>query len=189
MDDIVKQAMAKWPHVPHCHGWLGLGARGEWFMRDARTQQAGSFAGADSCPASRGAVLRHEALVAFIGRNYLADAQGCWYFQNGPQRVFVELEATPWILRLSAGSTDTGPTVTTHTGLAVQARQALCDEQGRAYLVTDLGLGLVHSLDTLQMADALEQGLWPLEEVEAATLPARYGYVVSPQHLTEALPS
>ena len=23
MDDIVKKAMAKWPDVPHCYGWLG----------------------------------------------------------------------------------------------------------------------------------------------------------------------
>jgi hypothetical protein len=30
MDDIVKQAMAKWPNVPACHGWLGLDARGHW---------------------------------------------------------------------------------------------------------------------------------------------------------------
>ena len=27
MDDIVKQAMAKWPNVPHCYGWLALAAR------------------------------------------------------------------------------------------------------------------------------------------------------------------
>ena len=24
MDDIVRQAIAKWPNVPHCYGWLGL---------------------------------------------------------------------------------------------------------------------------------------------------------------------
>lgn len=34
MDDIVKQALAKWPNVPDCYGWLGLDARGRWFMRD-----------------------------------------------------------------------------------------------------------------------------------------------------------
>ncbi|MEO6353290.1 MAG: DUF2946 family protein, partial [Burkholderiaceae bacterium] len=22
MDEIVKQAIAKWPDVPHCYGWL-----------------------------------------------------------------------------------------------------------------------------------------------------------------------
>ena len=43
MDEIVKQAMAKWPNVPHCYGWLGLDARGNWYMRDDRVQAEGSF--------------------------------------------------------------------------------------------------------------------------------------------------
>ena len=42
MDDIVKQAMAKWPTVPDCYGWLGLDARGNWYMRDDRAQACGS---------------------------------------------------------------------------------------------------------------------------------------------------
>ena len=29
MDDLVRAAMAKWPHVPDCRGWLALDARGE----------------------------------------------------------------------------------------------------------------------------------------------------------------
>ncbi len=41
MDDIVRQAMAKWPNVPHCYGWLGLDERGNWYMRDDRVQAAG----------------------------------------------------------------------------------------------------------------------------------------------------
>ena len=42
MDDIVKQAMAKWPNVPHCYGWLALDARGSI----AGIDTAGSFDGA-----------------------------------------------------------------------------------------------------------------------------------------------
>ena len=45
MDDIVKQALAKWPAVPHCYGWLGIDARGHWYMRDDRVQALGAFAG------------------------------------------------------------------------------------------------------------------------------------------------
>ena len=41
MDDIVKQAMAKWPNVPACSGWLGLDARGQWYLRDAAAQALG----------------------------------------------------------------------------------------------------------------------------------------------------
>ena len=43
MDDIVKQAMAKWPNVPDCYGWLGLDARGNWYMRDDPAQASGHF--------------------------------------------------------------------------------------------------------------------------------------------------
>ena len=91
MDDIVKQALAKWPNVPDCYGWLGLDARGRWFMRDDAAQAAGDF------PQSRGSWLRHEKLIDFIGRNYESDDEGQWFFQNGPQRVYIELECTPWV--------------------------------------------------------------------------------------------
>ena len=40
MDDIVKQALAKWPNVPDCYGWLGLDARGHWYLRDDAVQAA-----------------------------------------------------------------------------------------------------------------------------------------------------
>jgi hypothetical protein len=46
-----------------------------------------------------GDIIRHESLLAFIYRNYDCDTRGAWYFQNGPQRVYVELEATPFIAR------------------------------------------------------------------------------------------
>ena len=41
MDDIVKQALAKWPNVPHCTGWLMLDRRGNWRMRDDAAQASG----------------------------------------------------------------------------------------------------------------------------------------------------
>ena len=43
MDDIVKQAMAKWPNVPDCFGWLGLDNRGQWCLRDDAAQAAGAI--------------------------------------------------------------------------------------------------------------------------------------------------
>lgn len=103
MDDIVIQAMAKWPNVPHCYGWLGLDARGHWRMRDEAAQRA-------NAPGDR---LAHSALIGFINRNYLADEAGNWYFQNGPQRVYVNLEATPFIAR-----TEPDGSVQLHTGQA-----------------------------------------------------------------------
>ncbi|WP_431479477.1 DUF2946 family protein [Massilia eburnea] len=89
MDEIVKQAMAKWPNVPHCYGWLALDARGNWRMRDERAQHFNQA----------GDKLTNPALVGFITRNYQSDEQGRWYFQNGPQRVYLNLETTPFIAR------------------------------------------------------------------------------------------
>ncbi|OEZ47938.1 hypothetical protein JAB1_43580 [Janthinobacterium sp. MP5059B] len=89
MDELVKQALAKWPNVPHCYGWLGLDARGHWRMRDQHAQQ-------QQLPGDK---IAHVALLGFINRNYDHDERGCWFFQNGPQRVYLNLEATPYIAR------------------------------------------------------------------------------------------
>lgn len=101
MDELVKQAMAKWPNVPHCYGWLALDARGHWRMRDQRAQDL-------NLPGDK---IAHVALLAFINRNYLHDERGCWFFQNGPQRVYLNLEATPFIAR-----TDGAQGFVLHTG-------------------------------------------------------------------------
>lgn len=175
MDDIVKAALAKWPHVPACFGWLGLDARGQWFMRDDRTQAAGPFAGPGSSAASRGALLRHDKLIDFIGRNYEADETGRWFFQNGPQRVYVELEATPLVWRIGSDFS-----AVSHTGQAARIQRCVMDEHGRLYLDTDRGLGLVHTQDMVLAADAIEQGLWVPLEVPTRELPQRFGYVRSP---------
>ena len=182
MDDMVLQALAKWPNVPHCYSWLGLDARGQWYMRDDRAQAAGPFAGGTGgTPASRGSLLRHDKLLEFIQRNYEADALGQWFFQNGPQRVYVELEATPLVWRVNADFS-----IAAHTGRRAQARCCLLDDEGRLYLDADLGLGLVHTLDMGLAADAVEQGLWLPEPVAASELPARFGYVRSPAACQES---
>ncbi|MCB2015993.1 MAG: DUF2946 family protein [Hydrogenophaga sp.] len=179
MDEIVKAAMAKWPNVPNCHGWLGLDARGDWYMRDDRCQRSGPFAAepGEASASSKGSRLLHDKLIAFIGRNYLADEQGQWFFQNGPQRVYVELEATPWIWRLQPDGT-----VHTHTGVdAGEVSGSFLDAEGRLYLATPLGLGLVHTSDMALAADRVEQGRWVPAAVDATTLPETWGFVRSPQ--------
>lgn len=174
MDDIVRQAMAKWPNVPDCFGWLGLDSRGQWWMRDDRAQALGAFQ--SGLPGAKGSVLRHDKLIEFIQRNFEADALGCWYFQNGPQRVYIELEATPHIWRIADDFA-----VCSHTGTGAHVHKSLVDEKGKVYLSTNLGLGLVHSLDVPKAAEALSLARWALEEVIEADLPVLYGYVMSPQ--------
>lgn len=174
MDDLVIKAMLKWPEVPDCYGWLGLDNRGQWYMRDDRVQAAGSFQSGNT--QAKGSLLRHEKLISFIQRNYESDAEGRWFFQNGPQRVYVELESTPWIWRL-----DESLKTTSQTGHATEVIACMVDEMGMVYLHTALGLGLVHSLDVAQVANAIEQGIWTVENCESSLLSKIYGFVISPQ--------
>lgn len=173
MDDIVKQAMAKWPNVPDCFGWLGLDARGNWYMRDDRVQALGPFAGGP--PSAKGSRLLHDKLIAFIERNYGADEQGRWYFQNGPQRVYVELEVAPWVWRVQSDFS-----VQSHTGHSTTCLACLMDEHGWLYLETPLGLGLVHTLDVGLAAQALDDGVWEVLPVLRCDLAPRYHFMLSP---------
>jgi len=186
MDPIVEAALRKWPNVPHCHGWLALDARGDWYMRDERVQASGPF------PQVKGSVIRHEKLREFIHRNYLRDEQGGAYFQNGPQRVYVDLELTPYVWRLQASPSGAGHVqVLAHTGeLARQVDSVWLDEQGRLYLVCTLpsvgpALGLVHTLDMLLAAEAVEAGLWDPQPLLAAELPQRFGFQCQPRGISQ----
>jgi hypothetical protein len=142
MDDIVKQAMAKWPNVPHCYGWLALDARGAWRMRDEAAQRA-------DAPGDK---LANATLVSFINRNYLADERGCWYFQNGPQRVYVNLETAPFIAR-----TDPAQGLVLHTGQPLGApEQVFMTGAGGIVLRAGEKLAQLDDRDTAQLLQAME---------------------------------
>lgn len=187
MDDIVKAALAKWPNVPHCYGWLGLDARGDWYMRDDRAQAEGPFSPAPGSKdrVGKGSRLLHDKLIDFIGRNYAPDESGQWFFQNGPQRVYVELEAAPYVWRLQPDGR-----VLAHTGVSAgHVKQALLDGEGRLFLDSDLGLGLVHTSDMALAADRVEQGHWVPETMPLNDMAARWGFVLSPQQRHASHPS
>lgn len=84
MDASVLKAMQAWPDVPDVFGWLRLDGRGSWHLRNGR--------------------ITNPALIQFIGRNYVRLNNGGYAFQNGPQRVHVELESTPFVVRLRGGN-------------------------------------------------------------------------------------
>lgn len=167
MDDIVKQAMAKWPNVPHCYGWLALDARGNWRMRDEEAQHANG-------PGDR---LHHTALIGFINRNYQHDEQGNWYFQNGPQRVYVNLEATPFIAR-------TDP----QQGLVLQTGQALADvervvlsDAGALVFVAGTTVAQLDDRDAAQVLGLLERdGVAASDEAVMAWLEGGSGKLTLP---------
>ena len=193
MDDIVKQAMAKWPNVPHCYGWLALDARGNWRMRDEAAQRAGA----------PGDKLANAALVGFINRNYAHDDQGRWYFQNGPQRVYVNLEATPFIARTDPGQgfvLQTGQPLATveavfmlDTGAVIlQAGEVVAqlDDRDLAQVLARMELdGQPASVEAIMawleddaaaLALALPNGPVRVERLSAEALQRRFGYVQAP---------
>ncbi|MGV8892616.1 MAG: DUF2946 family protein [Burkholderiaceae bacterium] len=140
MDEIVKQAIAKWPNVPHCYGWLALDARGVWRMRDEPAQQQGLA----------GERIVHPALLGFIHRNYAADEHGRWFFQNGPQRVYVNLELTPYIVR-----SDPARGFVTQTDEPMDALDAVwLTENGRLILRSS---GKIATLDDRDLAQCIQQ--------------------------------
>jgi hypothetical protein len=140
MDEIVRKAMTKWPNVPHCYGWLGLDARGVWRMRNEQTQALGLA----------GDKIAHPALLAFIHRNYAVDERGCWYFQNGPQRVYVNLEMTPYIAR-----TDPALGFVLHTGQTMNPIEALwLTENGQLLLQDAEKIALLDDRDLAACMDS-----------------------------------
>lgn len=178
MDDLVKAAMAKWPNVPACYGWLGLDARGRWWMRDDHAQQNGPFAGIGATEASKGSWLQHESLIGFIHRNYGVDERGCYYFQNGPQRVFVELERAPYVWRLTQPYM-----LRAHTGQETGCDRVYVDEEGRVYAAGTLGCGIVHTQDMHLVAEWVESGMWQPKEKTLQEILQREGFVMSPQEM------
>ena len=190
MDDNVKRAMLKWPDVPDVYGWLRLDRRGDWQVRTA----SGQF--------DR---MRNPSIVEFINRNYLSDGRGRWFFQNGPQRVFVSLDYAPYVYRLDDRHTGW----LAHTGApAGVPTDLLLDEDDSMLLVTALGPGLMldrdlgfmleHLRDAAGVALDAEEILGRLSEtdefpvqclgyplraarVKKADLEKRYGYVARPE--------
>jgi Protein of unknown function (DUF2946) len=138
MDEAVLRAMQRWPNVPAVFGWLQLDRRGNWLIKttDGRFEP-----------------VVNPAMIEFIGRNYHHDERGRWYFQNGPQRVFVALDYTPWVYRLDHNAVG----MTTHTSLAPnELRGLFLDEFDRLLLETDLGVGLLSDRDLPAVLEQLE---------------------------------
>jgi len=183
MDESVREAMAKWPNVPALYGWVGLDEEGHWRLR--------------------GEPITHPGLIAFIDRNYDQDEHGAWFFQNGPQRGYVHLAYTPWIIHA-----DSEGALATHTEARVERiDSAYIDEDGNLIVATEHGPGLVDSEALAVVADWLRAGDGPadLEALEAIArgeartvalaygghevpvcairreeVPARFGYVRDP---------
>ena len=131
MDSIVLKSMAKWPNVPDVFGWLGLDRRGNWLIKDQR--------------------IGNASVIEFIGRNYHFDQQGRWFFQNGPQRVFVTLAYAPFVIRTCQNHES--DCLETHTGVILDTLTgAWIDEEGTMILRwSSDGVGSVSDRDLAEV--------------------------------------
>jgi hypothetical protein len=154
MDDQVRQAMARWPNVPAVHGWLRLDRRGRWMLVDR------GVAGFDEAVHGAGSEITSPPIIDFIGRNYQSDAQGRWYWQNGPQRVYVDLDLAPILLRVM-GEVPTQSLIT-HTGYPVERiERATSDGQGNLWLLTEHGPGCIDDRDLGALTLDLHESITP----------------------------
>ena len=140
LDPLVQQAMARWPNVPAVYGWLRLDRRGRWWLIDRGAP------GFDEARDGLGSPITSPPILDFIGRNYQSDAQGRWSWQNGPQRVYVDLDLAPLYLRVLGEAPR--QTLVTHTGEPVRTvYQVQLDAADQLWLRTDLGPAAIDDRD------------------------------------------
>jgi hypothetical protein len=151
MDEMVARSMAKWPNVPAVYGWLSLDRRGNWRIKGER--------------------VTHAALRDFIGRNYAADERGCWFFQNGPQRVFVSLAYTPLVVHFE------GDRLVDQRGVPFDPSAVYQDDEGSVLVEAKTGqIALLDDRDLERYADRADE----LPRVRKAEVPERFGFVRDP---------
>jgi hypothetical protein len=150
MDEIVVRSLAKWPNVPAVYGWLDLDRRGNWLIKGER--------------------IGNVALREFIARNYAVDARGCWFFQNGPQRVFVRLAYTPFVMHYQ------GEALFDHCGRPIEALETLLDDEGSVLVRGPHGIGLLDDRDLERYAEIGER----LPRIARADVETRFGFVSNP---------
>lgn len=151
MDEAVIRSLAKWPNVPAVYGWLALDRRGNWRIKGER--------------------IANSALRDFIGRNYEPDDQGRWFFQNGPQRVYVKLAYTPLVAHFE------GEVLVDHCGRPFAAARAYQDDEGSVLLE---GRGAVALLDDRDLERYAEQAD-RLPVVPRAEVEKRFKFVSDPR--------
>lgn len=142
--------MARWPDVPAVYGWLSLDRRGNWRLKGER--------------------IGNPAMREFIARNYGRDAAGRWFFQNGPQRVYVALQYTPLVWHWE------GERLVDHCGCEDRPLETFLDDEGSVLILGARGVGVLDDRDLARYADVAER----LPRVAAAEVPARFSFLQRP---------
>ncbi|MDA0276982.1 MAG: DUF2946 family protein [Proteobacteria bacterium] len=150
MDDAVARSLARWPNLPAVYGWLALDRRGSWRIKGER--------------------IANMALRDFIARNYEPDPRGCWYFQNGPQRVYVALAYTPLVVHFE------GEDLVDHCGRSVLAEDTYLDDEGSVLILSPRGIALLDDRDLERYVEVAGR----LPGLLRGEVPSRFGFVQNP---------
>ena len=151
MDEIVARSLAKWPNVPAVYGWLELDRRGNWLIKGSR--------------------ITNQALRDFIARNYESDAHGRWFFQNGPQRVYVKLAYTPLVVHYE------GERLVDHCGRPFASKNVFQDDEGSVLIEGDRGVALLDDRDLERFADQADR----LPTLRRGEVEGRFRFVSEPR--------
>jgi hypothetical protein len=151
MDELVARSLAKWPNVPAVYGWLALDRRGNWLIKRQK--------------------ISNVALREFIARNYECDAQGRWFFQNGPQRVYVSLAYTPLVVHYDAER------LFDHCGRPFGCDTIYQDDEGSVLISAGGTIALLDDRELARFADRAEA----LARITRAEVPLRFRFIPDPR--------
>lgn len=160
MQPEVPRASARWPGAPAVVGWLALSRRGDWLLREP---------GGD-----RFSRIRHTGMREFIGRNYGSDERGRWFFQNGAQRVFVDLAYTPFVLHYR------GEQLLDQCGAPVSPSETYLDEEGAVLMRVARGVALLDDRELDTFLSRLTGDWTALPRLRGSELEDRFGFVSRP---------
>ena len=119
--------------------------------------------------------IGNAALCEFIARNYSHDVHGRWFFQNGPQRVFVRLAYTPLVVRTR------GAAFVDQCGRAFENHAELLDDQGSLLLPGEDCIALLDDRDLASYAEARGDSIEALPRIESSEVPGQFGFIQEPQ--------
>jgi hypothetical protein len=151
MDEVVVRSLAKWPDVPAVYGWLSLDRRGNWLIKGER--------------------IGNAALREFIARNYEPDPSGRWFFQNGPQRVYVRLAYTPLVVHFDGNNA-----LIDHCGRPFVATGTLLDDEGSVLMAGNGTVALLDDRDLARFADDGDR----LPRIARRDVPRAYAFEPDP---------
>ena len=132
--DSLSKLLQKWPNVPDVFNWLSLDRRGIWRIK--------------------GSPITNRAMVEAINSSYFCDVDGSWFFQNGPQKVFVTLDYTPYVIFVYRSGND--PILKTHNGIKIRNIEEIYLDSELNFLITwDGRLGIILDRDLQVLIDGM----------------------------------